>query len=121
MTNMSCHLHANCKLGHSADSVVKYSTTISHIQKCDLLEQNRLSCGYLLLQAIDDRYAEAAARMGPDQEVIFEGEQITLDIPKEGIALESGWTITPFTYPGVSTLSHVYSLGVFVGCLNSER
>ena len=28
---------------------VKYSTTISHIQKCDLLEQNRLSCGYLLL------------------------------------------------------------------------
>ena len=60
---------------------------------------------YLLLQAIDDRYAEAAARLGPDQEVIFEGKQITLDIPKEGIMLESGWTITPFTYPGVSTLS----------------
>ena len=59
--------------------------------------------------------------MGPDQEVIFEGEQITLDIPKEGIVLESGWTITPFTYPGVSTMSHVYSLGVCTGCLNSER
>ena len=56
--------------------------------------------------------------MGPDQEVIFEGEQITLDIPKEGIALENGWTIIPFTYPGVSTLSqhHIYSLGVRTGC-----
>ena len=54
------------------------------------------------LQAIDARYTEVAARVGSDQEVTFEGEQITLDIPKEGIALESGWTITPHTYPGVS-------------------
>ena len=54
--------------------------------------------------------------MGPEQEVIFEGEQITLDIPKEGIALESGWTITPFTFPGVSKLSLVYRQVVFVGC-----
>ena len=41
--------------------------------------------------------------MGPDQEVMFEEEQITLDIPEEGIVLESGWTITPHTYPGVSS------------------
>ena len=47
--------------------------------------------------------------MGPDQEVIFEEEQITLDIPKEGIVLESGWTITPFTYPGVSELIFDFS------------
>ena len=42
--------------------------------------------------------------MGPDQEVMFERERITLDIPKEGVVLESGWTITPHTYPGVSLL-----------------
>ena len=35
---------------------------------------------------------------------MFEGEEITLDIPKEGIVLDSGWTITPHTYPGVSEL-----------------
>jgi len=47
-------------------------------------------------------YAEANARMGPYQEVVFEGEKIILDIPKKGLALENGWTITPDTYPGVS-------------------
>ena len=55
-----------------------------------------------MLQAVDARYSETNARMGPDQEVVFEGEKITLDIPKEGVTLESGWTITPHTYPGVS-------------------
>ena len=54
------------------------------------------------LQAIDAKYTEAAAVPGSDQEVIFEGEEITLDIPKEGISLENGWTITPYTHPGVS-------------------
>ena len=37
---------------------------------------------------------------------MFEEEQITLDIPEEGIMLESGWTITPLTHPGVSSLLH---------------
>ena len=58
----------------------------------------------LSLQAIDAKYTKAAAIFGPDQEVIFEGEEITLDIPKEGISLESGWKITPYTHPGVSLL-----------------
>ena len=40
--------------------------------------------------------------MGPDQEVMFEGENITLDIPKEGLVLKSGWAITPHTHPGVN-------------------
>ena len=90
---------------------MKYSTIVSHTFKSTIYYSKiqytprGFSYEYLLPQAIDDRYAEAAARLGPDQEVIFEGKQITLDIPKEGIMLESGWTITPFTYPGVSTLS----------------
>ena len=58
--------------------------------------------GVCLLQTVDAKYAEITAGVGPDQEVIFEEEQITLDIPKEGLLLESGWTITPHTHPGVS-------------------
>ena len=48
--------------------------------------------------------------MGPYQEVMFEGENITLDIPKEGIVLENGWTVIPDTYPGVSPLNTSVSI-----------
>ena len=58
----------------------------------------------LSLQAIDVKYTKAAAIVGPDQEVIFEGEEITLNIPKEGVSSESGWKITLYTHPGVSLL-----------------
>lgn len=58
--------------------------------------------GVHILQAIDTKYTKDAATGGPDQEVVFEEEQITLNIPKEGIVLGSGWTITPHAHPGVS-------------------
>ena len=32
--------------------------------------------------------------------------KVSVDIPKEGIKLESGWMITPFYYPSVSILKH---------------
>jgi len=51
-------------------------------------------------------YTEASARMSSHQEVVFEGEKITLDIPKEGLVLENGWTIIPYTHPGVSLQTH---------------
>ena len=57
------------------------------------------------MQAVNAGYAEANARMGPYQEVMFKEEKISLDIPKEGIVLENGWTITPHTYPQVSRFS----------------
>ena len=53
------------------------------------------------LQVVDSRYAGMAARVGPDQEVMFEDRKITLDIPEEGITLSTGWMITPLTHPGV--------------------
>ena len=34
-----------------------------------------------------------------DQMVIFEEQQTVLDIEKEGVVLDSGWTITPHTHP----------------------
>jgi len=50
--------------------------------------------------------------MGPDQEVVFEGEKIILDIPEDGLELESGWTITPHTHPGV-----IHMLLCLEGCI----
>ena len=49
------------------------------------------------LQAADAKYAKATAKVGPSQKVIFERDEITLDIAVEGVVLESGWTITPYT------------------------
>ena len=57
----------------------------------------------LLLQAADAKYGEGATKVvGPDQEVVFEEEQITLDIKADGEVLENGWRISPDTYPRVS-------------------
>ena len=53
------------------------------------------------LQAVHSKYAGMAARVGPDQEVMFQDRKITLDIPEEGITLTTGWMITPLTHPGV--------------------
>ena len=33
---------------------------------------------------------------------MFEGDEIKLDIAAEGVKLKNGWTITPYTHPGVS-------------------
>ena len=54
------------------------------------------------LQAANTKYAKATAKAGPSQTVMFEGDEITLDIAVEGVMLENGWTITPYTHPGVS-------------------
>ena len=41
---------------------------------------------------------------GPDQEVCFDEDEISLDIPLEGCTVQNGWTITPLAYPGVSIM-----------------
>ena len=55
-----------------------------------------------LLQAVDANYTNAAAKAGPNQVVMFEKDEIKLDIAAEGVELKNGWTITPYTHPGVS-------------------
>ena len=55
-----------------------------------------------LLQAVDNNYTNAAAKAGPSQVVVFEGDEITLDIAVEGVVLKNGWTITPYMHPGVT-------------------
>ena len=97
-------------MNHIKFTAQLYISEVECIEMNTLITLNVSQSGVLTLisittlQAIDARYTEVAARVGSDQEVTFEGEQITLDIPKEGIVLESGWTITPHTYPGVSLM-----------------
>ena len=64
------------------------------------------------LQAADAKYATAKA--GPSQKVIFEKDEIMLGIAVEGVVLENGWTITPYTHPRVS-LHYSSELGPSTG------
>ena len=69
------------------------------------------------LQAVDAKYAEANAVVGSSQKMVFKGEKITLDIPLEGIVLESGWAITPLALPEVSLFrntSQYVTVGVLI-------
>ena len=57
------------------------------------------------LQAIETKFAHRAVKDGGfELEVEFQEPQnsISLDIPKGGKVLESGWKITPMAHPGVS-------------------
>ena len=40
--------------------------------------------------------------MCAEQPVEFEGDEITLGISKHGAQLAGGWTVLPYTHPGVS-------------------
>ena len=60
----------------------------------------------LTLQVINQNYKEKGAIEGPDQDIEFEEDRITMDIPEEGF-LTSGWTITALTPPMVS--SYIFS------------
>ena len=60
-----------------------------------------------LSQGVHSVYATMGARVGPDQNVMFAGKEITLDIPHQGITLDTGWTITPLVHPGVRQLTLV--------------
>ena len=42
---------------------------------------------------------------GPDQNVEFESDMISLDIPMEGLSIK-GWKITPLIRPVVSSCVH---------------
>ena len=42
---------------------------------------------------------EQGAQAGPYLEVTFDGEEVSLEIPKEGITLPSGWSLLPLVYP----------------------
>ena len=44
-------------------------------------------------------FREQKAEAGPYLRVTFDGEEVSLDIPKEGIILPNGWSLLPLVYP----------------------
>ena len=56
----------------------------------------------IVLQAMWDVYSSLNAVSGPDLEVEFETDNISLSIPEDGICLQNGWTIKPLVPPVVS-------------------
>ena len=63
---------------------------------------------YILTQAIDFKYATYKCTVSCEQQVEFEGNEITLDIAKEGVVLLDGWKITPCSHPRVSLSLHTH-------------
>ena len=59
-------------------------------------------CCKHLLQAIHDRYSSLDAISGPDFEVQFKEDTISLAVSEDGVILPNGWSITPLVPPMVS-------------------
>ena len=54
------------------------------------------------MQVVKNEYAESCGESECCQLVTFDQEVISLDIPTEGIVLDSGWSICSMTHPAVS-------------------
>lgn len=50
-------------------------------------------------QEVQSHYSKLGAEAGPIFAVIFYRDEVSLDIPREGIRLPSGWSLTPLKYP----------------------
>ena len=60
---------------------------------------------YILTQVTDFKCATYKCTVGFEQQVEFEGDEITLDIA-EGVILPDGWKITPCSHPRASLSLH---------------
>jgi hypothetical protein len=59
----------------------------------------------MCIKAIEIKYSEKGALVGPQQSVEFEADAISLDISMEGLSI-NGWQITPLIRPVVSFCVH---------------
>ena len=57
------------------------------------------------MQVIEKEYIKKRAHSGPEQNIEFESDMITLDIPLKGRTIK-GWKITPLIRPVVSSCEH---------------
>ena len=53
----------------------------------------------IFCQEVESFYSGKGAEAGPYLEVIYDGEEVSLDIPIEGTTLPSGWSLRPLVYP----------------------
>ena len=63
---------------------------------------------YILTQGTDFKYATYKCTVGFEQQVEFEGDEITLDIAEEEVILPDGWKITPCSHPRESLSLHTH-------------
>ena len=94
---MGCRLHY-----HLTSTGVTEGKSVQLHSKCHgLLHKQYVLCKYLL-QVIQDRYSSLNAIPGPDFEVCFKDDTISLAVPEDGICLPNGWIIIPLVPPVVS-------------------
>ena len=53
------------------------------------------------MQVVREHYGHFAKKEATLR-IRFEGNEITLDIPADGLVTKEGWRITPFSFPTVS-------------------
>ena len=66
----------------------------------------------VFLQHVNETYSALSAEPGPHFEIEFEEENISLDIPDDGLWYPPGWNILPLTAPVVGeshlTVCHLF-------------
>ena len=61
-------------------------------------------------QEVETFYSSKGAEGGPYLDVTFNGDEVSLNIPEDGITLPSGWSLLPLAYP---TKVRVYSFCIY--------
>ena len=71
---------------------------------------------------LEKQYPKEEAESSLRKPFVFEREIVTLDIPKSGIKLPSGWSIVPMAHPASVSLTSVLSsfdLPLFRMCIDA--
>ena len=74
------------------------------------------SC-HLELQSVNKHYQERRAISGPNHEIEFEKDKVSLDIPITGKTVTGGWTIVPLFHPTV----RIECVGIAIWVLKCVR
>ena len=77
-----------------------------------------LSYNFMLtiFQEVEIFYTKLRAEAGPHLDVVFDNDEVVLELPKEGKTLPSGWTLQPLFYPPrVRKLGKPFTLILFHG------
>ena len=63
---------------------------------------------FFLLQTVTKYYSEEKAESRLRKTIVLDGDEVTLDIPEDGIKLDNGWSIVPMTHPASVSLTSVH-------------
>ena len=61
----------------------------------------------VFLQVVQREYTAKGATVGPDLQIKFGSDLISLELPSEGVTLESGWKLVPLFNPMVRKVNIV--------------